>query len=359
MMAVQYESLRNPVGHPARRAVRADRRGHRPARDGAAAVDAGLARRHHADRHRRQQRHRAGRVHRAAARRGAALVDAVIEAARLRLRPIMMTTLTTVGRHVAARARHRRGLRDAAPARGVHGLRAGVLDVRQPAADSRDLPGRAAARRARRGRGARAGGAGDGDAEPSGTVNGPLALDGDAQAAAALRVVVPQGVVLGAAVVPERHRAGLPAEAALQFRRLHQAKEHLQHCVALVLFELQDAAREDAIDEQRLAPADRMRADHRMLGRGIRRRLLHPLVATAIRGLAVVQRGHAFQHALHRRRERLVGGVHAGEQRVAALRAAPRACREWCRAAARGRRTRRSASLRRRCACCRRRRRSP
>ncbi|TMJ63050.1 MAG: glycogen synthase GlgA [Alphaproteobacteria bacterium] len=47
-----------------------------------------------------------------------------------------------------------------------------------------------------------------------------VALDRDPIAVAALREIVPHRVVLGAAIVPERHRAGLPAEAALEFRRL-------------------------------------------------------------------------------------------------------------------------------------------
>ena len=61
-----------------------------------------------------------------------------------------------------------------------------------------------------------------------------------------------------------------------------------------------------------------------------------------------MDRRQALEQPLHRRRERLVGRVHAGEQGVAADRRQLGACRGCCPSAARDRRTRRSASSRRR-----------
>src|SRR5260370_25106942 len=46
--------------------------------------------------------------------------------------------------------------------------------------------------------------------------NRPVALDGDPVARAGVRPVIPHRVVLAAAVVPERDRVFLPAEAALR-----------------------------------------------------------------------------------------------------------------------------------------------
>src|SRR6266481_578747 len=64
-----------------------------------------------------------------------------------------------------------------------------------------------------------------------------------------LREVVPHGVVLDAAVVPEGDGALLPAEAALEFRRLDVSEEELQDRVALRPLELDDARREAAVHE--------------------------------------------------------------------------------------------------------------
>src|SRR5436190_3791978 len=50
-----------------------------------------------------------------------------------------------------------------------------------------------------------------------------IAGDRDAMHASALAVVVVERAMLGAAVVPDRHRADLPAESAGQFR-LHRMR---------------------------------------------------------------------------------------------------------------------------------------
>ena len=61
-----------------------------------------------------------------------------------------------------------------------------------------------------------------------------------ALATAAVRIVVPQRVMLGAAVVPERYRARLPLEAALKLWLFDSLEEHLENLVTLTLFELKN-----------------------------------------------------------------------------------------------------------------------
>src|SRR6266516_7394957 len=77
--------------------------------------------------------------------------------------------------------------------------------------------------------------------------------------------VVPHGVVLDAAVVPEGDGALLPAEAALEFRRLDVPEEELQDRVALWPLELDDPCREAAVHEERLPAGHGVRADDRVL----------------------------------------------------------------------------------------------
>ena len=84
--------------------------------------------------------------------------------------------------------------------------------------------------------------------------DGPFALHRDAVALAPVRPVVPHRPVLGAAVVPERHRVRLPAEAALEQRVLHVLVEPGQDAVALVARDAEDAGGEAAVDVQRLPP---------------------------------------------------------------------------------------------------------
>src|SRR5678815_904676 len=89
-----------------------------------------------------------------------------------------------------------------------------------------------------------------------GAIEGRVTLDRHAMAVAALRIVVPHRVVLHAAVVPERDRVHLPAEPAVELRRLDVAVEELQHRVALRPRELLDARGEAAVDVERLAAGD-------------------------------------------------------------------------------------------------------
>ena len=55
-----------------------------------------------------------------------------------------------------------------------------------------------------------------------------VALDRHPQSASAIGVVVPHGVVLGAAVVPERDRSRLPLETTVKLRLFDVLEEQLQ-----------------------------------------------------------------------------------------------------------------------------------
>ena len=66
-------------------------------------------------------------------------------------------------------------------------------------------------------------------------------------------------------IVPERHRAGLPFEAALVFGCLGVIAQHRQQRVAFVAVQFLDVGGEAAIDVERPAPGFRVRANHRTL----------------------------------------------------------------------------------------------
>src|SRR5436189_2589102 len=151
-----------------------------------------------------------------------------------------------------------------------------------------------------------------------------VACDGDAISAARMGPIVPHRAMLDAAIVPEGDRVLPPAEAALEQRVLHVLVEIAQHAVALVARHADQMAREAAVDIERLAARHRMGAHHRVLGARILRLLLDAeiLVEAAIDRLAVMEGGHALEIGLHAVRQRVVGGIHRGEQRVAALRRA-------------------------------------
>src|SRR5262245_8130776 len=98
----------------------------------------------------------------------------------------------------------------------------------------------------------------------------PVAADRDAVAEASVGVVVPHRAVLGAAVVPEGDRVGLPLEAHRELGRLDVAPEHLQDRIALAFAEADNAGREHPIYEQDLPARDRVGAHDRVLGTRIR-----------------------------------------------------------------------------------------
>ena len=136
------------------------------------------------------------------------------------------------------------------------------------------------------------------------------------------RVVIPDRAVLGAAVVPKRHRARPPAEAAVEFRCRDLVIEHLQDGVAFAACHAVDARREVLVDEKPLAAGHRMGADNGMQGFGVDIDAV-PHLATRAEAVAVdpgrlVPGFQIADQVLDRTRERLIGGVGAGEHRVAA-----------------------------------------
>jgi hypothetical protein len=60
----------------------------------------------------------------------------------------------------------------------------------------------------------------------------------DAMSIAPLRIVVPQGEVLGASIVPEGNRIRTPLKPTLEFWILDMPEQHLKDRVALTLLQL-------------------------------------------------------------------------------------------------------------------------
>src|SRR5215475_13108605 len=77
-----------------------------------------------------------------------------------------------------------------------------------------------------------------------------LATHRDAMAVASVRVVVPQRMVLRAAVVPKCDRVRRPLEAHAQIGGLDVPIEHFENRVAFILAQADDVVGEKAINEQ-------------------------------------------------------------------------------------------------------------
>ena len=135
-----------------------------------------------------------------------------------------------------------------------------------------------------------------------------------------MRVVIPQRMVLRAAIVPKCDRVGLPVEAAVKFRRLDVATQQVEQRIAFELAEPVDPGREIFIDEERLAAGHRMRAHDRVLSARkapFGDRMAEPAV---IRELTVMRRGQPLDEPFDRIGEAVIGGIHAGKERVSAAR---------------------------------------
>jgi hypothetical protein len=85
-------------------------------------------------------------------------------------------------------------------------------------------------------------------------------------AVAPVGVVVPQRMVLRAAVVPKRNRVWCPLKAHAQLGRLNVPIEHLQNRVAFALVQTDNMRGEEAIHEQAFPTCLGMRPNNRMLG---------------------------------------------------------------------------------------------
>src|SRR5712691_11690917 len=152
------------------------------------------------------------------------------------------------------------------------------------------------------------------------TSNRAVALDGDPVARAGVRPIIPHRVVLDAAVVPEGDRVLAPAEAALEQRVGHVLVEVAQDAVALVARDAVDVAGEALVDVERFLAGHRVGAHDRVVGIGVALLVFDPEIGVlAAIMLAVVPRGQPVEIELHAVRQRVIGGVHAGEEGVAAL----------------------------------------
>src|SRR5205823_10818597 len=109
-------------------------------------------------------------------------------------------------------------------------------------------------------------------------------------AVAPVGVVVPQRMVLRAAVVPKRNRVWCPLEAHAQLGRLNVPIEHLENRVAFALAQTNNMRGEEAIHEQAFPTCLGMRPNNRMLGMRIDLSAVVIAVAAAIMLLAIVDR---------------------------------------------------------------------
>ena len=96
-----------------------------------------------------------------------------------------------------------------------------------------------------------------------------VAFDRDSVAAAYMRVVVPERMVLDAPVVPEGDRVVFPREADMKLGRTYVIEEELEEGLALLAFQSHDTPREAGIDKQCLTARDRVGTDHRVYIPGI------------------------------------------------------------------------------------------
>ena len=140
-------------------------------------------------------------------------------------------------------------------------------------------------------------------------------------AVAGVRVVVPDRVVLRAAVVPEGQRIRLPGDPAPQPRGGGDVPvEHVQHGTALGAAQTDDMRREALVDVEDLAARARVPGNHRVLVAGIAALRGRRLVRADVGNRAVVDRRQPVQEHLDGVGQQFVGQVHVGEQRIAAAR---------------------------------------
>jgi hypothetical protein len=140
-------------------------------------------------------------------------------------------------------------------------------------------------------------------------------------------VTVIHRVVQNAAVVPECNAISVPGEAAGEFR-LHLVREQeVEDRRAFLVGHADDAGGVRHVHEQRLAAGLGVRANDGVFGAVF----LLGFLAAAFLDAVFARSAHvglgaaadalqALQQALHGGRQRVVGGVLAGEQRVAAIR---------------------------------------
>src|SRR5688572_1546072 len=111
----------------------------------------------------------------------------------------------------------------------------------------------------------------------------------------------------GAAVVPDRDRAGLPTEAAGELGARRVLPEELEQGSALLGRHPGKALRVGPVDEERLAAGLGMRAHDRMLGYGLApaRILAHLVRAVLVAGGLRAGNGDVAMHGRQARYQRL------------------------------------------------------
>ena len=100
------------------------------------------------------------------------------------------------------------------------------------------------------------------------SLNRPIAIDGDAEARADVRKIVPDRDMLDAPVVPESHGMRLPAEAHLEIRHRTVLMEHFENRIAFEPGQFVDPSCEYWIDVQAFPDCFGMGPHNRMLDRG-------------------------------------------------------------------------------------------
>src|SRR5713101_3052096 len=138
------------------------------------------------------------------------------------------------------------------------------------------------------------------------------AFDKHPIARAHVRPIVPDRIMLGAAIVPECDRMRRPAETHVPMRPRDMVVKEFQHAAAFSRRHFVNVTGELAIDEQCLAAAFRMTTDDGVNGDWIDIGVLVKAARTVMRC------GLALQIRLHRGTQFLVSLVSGGKHRVAA-----------------------------------------
>src|SRR5260370_16281614 len=129
-------------------------------------------------------------------------------------------------------------------------------------------------------------------------------------AVAPVGVIVPQRMVLRAAVVPKCNRVRRPLEAHAQLGGLNVPIKHFENRVAFALAQTDNMRGEEAIHEQAFPTCLGMRPNNRMLGTRIDLSAVVIAVAAAIMLLAILDRCQAINELPHWLRPPAVTDIH-------------------------------------------------
>src|SRR5262245_26481980 len=139
----------------------------------------------------------------------------------------------------------------------------------------------------------------------------------DAMAIAPVGVIVPQRMVLRAAVVPKCNRIRRPLEAHAQLRGLNVPIEHFENRVAFTLVQADDVRSEEAIHEQTFFTCLGVCPNNWMLSTRIDLSAIVITIAATIMLLAIVDRREPINEVADRLRQHFVSEIHVCEHGVA------------------------------------------